>query len=129
MPEITEEQAEELVRQFSEGKSNLHSFFTKVITNKDTTRVGNLNQDELGTPNLPVRTYKELSLFCSDVANQSYMADYFSKMSEIQTSTSLAKEGFLMKLAVTIKNELADMSPQKKENKGWFKSKKQGNEI
>jgi len=122
---LTEKEAEDILRNFSEGKSNLYSFFTNVIKNPDTTRTGNLTQEELGISNLPVRTYKELSLFCKDVANQDYFGNYFEKMSEIQTSTSLSKEALLLKLAVTIKKELADMSPQKKRNKGWFGSKKE----
>ena len=121
--EMTEGEAAEIVRQFSEGKSNLHTFFTKVIQNPDTTRIGNLTEDELGTPHLPVRSYKELALFCEDVADQNFMKEYFDKMSEIQTSTSLSKDALLLKLAVTIKKELADVTPTKKKNKGWFGSK------
>ena len=127
--ELTEDQAEAIVRQFSEGKSNLHSFFKDVVKTDDTTRTGNLTQDELGMPKLPVRTYKELALFCDDVANQNYFAEYFRKMSEIQTSTSLSKDALLMKLAVTIKKELADVTPhQRKKNKGWFTGGKDKNE-
>jgi len=45
-------------------------------------------------------------------------------MGAIQTDSSLSKEGFLMKLLVTMKKELADVSPKEtKKNKGWFKSK------
>jgi len=45
-------------------------------------------------------------------------------MAEIQTATSLSKEGFLMKLSVTSKKEMADVTPKtKKKNSGWFKKK------
>jgi len=122
---LTEKEAEDIIRQFSEGKSNMHSFFTNVVKADDTTRTGNLNDDELGISNLPVRTYKELEVFSNEVANQPEWADYFNKMSEIQTSTSLSKGGFLMRLSVTQKKEstLADLTPAKKENLGWFKRK------
>lgn len=119
--EITEQQATEIMRQFNQGKQNVHSFFTDIIKTADTTRVGNLDEDELGKPKLPVRTYKELELFCKDVANDNDWAEYFKKMAEVQTSTSLSKDAILIKLSVTNKKELADMTPKRKKNKGWFR--------
>ena len=121
MAELTETEAEDIVRQFSEGKSNLHSFFTKVIKSNNTTRTGNVTSEELGMTVLPVRTYKELSMFCDEVANMGVFSSYFDNMSEIITSTSLSKDALLLKLAVTIKKELSDVSPTRKKNKGWFK--------
>ena len=123
MAETNEEEAAEIVRQYNEGKQNVHSFFTKIIQSDDTTKTGNLTQDELGYPRLPVRTYKELQLFCDDVASEESWANYFKKMSEIQTSTSLSKDALLIKLSVTNKKEIADITPEKKANKGWFKKK------
>jgi hypothetical protein len=124
----SEERAEEIIRQFNENKANIHTFFTNVVKSKDTTKTGNLSSEELGMSNLPERTYKELSLFSNDIADQTYWGDYFEKMGEIQTATSLSKEGFLMKLAVTSKKELADMTPRKV-NKSWFKKKDTGEQT
>ena len=124
MADMTEKEAEELVRGFSEGKQNMHSFFTNVIKTTDTTKTGNLSEEELGVSKQPVRTYKELELFCRDIAGDDKFASYFKNMSEIQTSTSLSKDALLMKLAVTIKKELADVTPKsKKKNGGWFKKR------
>jgi hypothetical protein len=117
---ITEQEAQEIVRAFGEGKANLHSFFNNVVKTPDTTKTGNLDSTELGMPKLPLRTYKELALFCKDVAGQDSFSDYFNKMAEIQTSTSLSKDALLLKLAVTIKKELADTTPQRKKNRGMF---------
>ena len=126
--DITEEQAQDMLRQMGESKQTLHSFFSKVIKSKSTTKVGNLSEDELGRSNLPVRTYLELEAFCDEVANDESFSNYFERIAEIQTGSSLSKEGFLMKLAVTMKKELADMSPTKgKKNSGWFKKK--GGEV
>jgi len=125
MSDMTEDEAKEMLRQFSESRATLHTFFTNVIKSDDTTKTGNLSQDELGMPKLPVRTFKELALFSKEVANDEGWADYFNKMAEIQTSTSLSKEALLMKLSVTSKKELADVTPQRKVNKGWFKKKKE----
>lgn len=119
---MTEQEAQDILRSFSESKATIHTFFTNVIKSPDTTKTGNLTQEELGMPKLPVRTYKELALFSKDVANQDAWADYFEKMSEIQTSTSLSKDALLLRLSVTQKKELADLTPRKK-NKGWFKKK------
>lgn len=119
--EMSEQKAQEIMRQFSAGKQNVHSFFTDIIKSDDTTRTGNLDEDELGKPHLPVRTYKELALFCEDVADDKSWADYFNKMAEIQTATSLSKDAILLKLSVTSKKELADVTPTKKKNGGWFK--------
>jgi len=122
--DMTEQQAQDMLRQISEGKQNMHSFFTKVIKTESTTRVGNLSEEELGKSKLPLRTYLELSTFCEEIADNKEFADYFKKIGEIQTASSLSKEGFLMKLAVTMKKELADVSPRHKtKNKGWFKKK------
>lgn len=122
--DITEQQAQDMLRQMGESKQTLHSFMSKVIKSSSTTKVGNLDIEELGRPKLPVRTHLELETFCKDVASDTEFADYFKKIAEIQTSSSLSKEGFLMKLAVTAKKELADVSPSKgKSNGGWFKKK------
>ncbi len=121
--DMTEKEAENILRQFNEGRQTLHSFFTKVIKNEDTTRIGNLTIEELGTPNIEVRTMKELELFSKDICGDEEWSNYFKKLSEIQTTTSLSKEGFLMRLSVTSKKELADLTPQRKSNTGWFKKK------
>ena len=121
--DISEQQASEILRQFSESKATAHTFFTNVIKSVDTTKTGNLGEEELGLPTLPVRTYKELALFSNDVADDKGWADYFDKMAEIQTSTSLSKEGFILRLVQTTKKELADVTPKSKANKGWFQKK------
>lgn len=123
--DISEEQAQEIVRNFSQASHSAHSFLQNVASTDDTTKLGNLGSEELGKPNLPLRVYKELEVFSNEIANMPKFGDYFNKMAEAATSTSLSKEGFLDKLAVTKKQmkELADVSPKKKTNKGWFKSK------
>jgi len=127
MADISEKEAQDLIRQFNETKQNIHSFFTKVIQEKDTTKTGNLTIEELGMPRLPFRSLKELSLFSRKIANQPAWDDYFAELGEILTSTSLSKDALLMKLSVTQKKELADVTPkEKKKNDGWFKKKDQG---
>ena len=122
--EISESEAANLVRKNTQARQTVPAFFSDVVYSDDTTKMGNLDVEELGNPKLPLRTYKELELFSSDVAGEENWKDYFQKMSEIQTSTSLSKDAILLRLVVTQKKELADVTPKsKKVNKGWFKKK------
>ena len=121
--EMTEKEAQDVLRQMAENKQSIYAIFAKVINkNQPTTKVGNLSIEELGMSKLPFRTYLELGLFCEDIVGDKEFADYFRKMGAIQTDSSLSKEGFLMKLLVTMKKELADVSPKSK-NKGWFRKR------
>ncbi len=124
--------AEEIEKQISDlvgtapvadEKQNVHSFLFNVARADDTTKLGNLKEEEVGLPKLPVRTYKELALFCKDVGNMGYFHDYFMAKSEIMTSTSLSKDAKLIDLAVMNRKEIADVTKPKVENTGWFKKK------
>ena len=118
---ITEEQAESIIRRMSEKGINVHTFFTDVIKSKDTTRTGNLDSTELGTPRITLRGIKELELFCRDVFKQNIWAEYFKKLGLIQTDSSLSKDALLLKLSVTSKKELSDLTPtERKKNRGMF---------
>jgi hypothetical protein len=123
----TEEQVraygEELVRQQAQEKGSVHSFFTKIIQNPSTIRIGNVSDEELGSPQLTIRILKELELFSKDIEKNDLWAEYFKKMADITTETSLSKEGFLIRMSQTTKKELADVTPKRKVNKGWFKKK------
>lgn len=125
---MTEQEAEALLRQFAESKETSHSFFTRVIQQEDSTKIGNLTAEELGVSQLPARTYKELELFCKDVCDDETFGDYWKKMGEIQFASSVSKEGFLLKIVGTQRKEIADLTPKKKENKGWFKKKDKSGE-
>jgi hypothetical protein len=119
---ISEEQAQQLVRQMEAESKTIPAFFKDVVMSVDTTKTGNLSQEELGVSQLPFRTYKELELFCRDVWGDEKFANFFKKMGEIQVASSLSKEALLMKLVVTKKSEVSDMTPRKK-NKSWYKKK------
>lgn len=128
--ELTEQEiAERIAGQIGttptpEEKQNVHTFLSNVAVSKDTTKTGNLDAIEIGAPKLPVRTYKDLALFCEEIADMDYYADYFKKKSEIITSTSLSKDAKLLNLAVVQKREIADVTTkERKPNRGWFKRK------
>ena len=117
---LTEEMASEMLRSFAQKAVNTHTFFTDIIKSKSTTKTGNLAIEELGMPRLTQRGIKELELFCSDTYKDTGWTDYFGKLAEIQTSTSLSKNAILINLAVTSKKELADTTPERKKNSGMF---------
>ena len=131
--ELTPAEKEELKDYLGYGsmlpdsKQNVHTFLHNVATADDTTKLGNLNNDEIGMAENPVRAYKFLSTFSNTVMKKQELANFFKERSEILTSTSLSRNATLIRLAVTQKKELADVSSiaPPKENKGWFKKKKQ----
>ena len=129
---LTEEEMLALEKLYprEEEKQNIFAFFKKVIAMKDTTKTAFLVENvktgerELGFARIPVRTHQELSLYAELMGN-TWMQDAFFRESQITLATSLSREGFLDKLAVTQKREMDSKNrmviPQ--ENKGWFKSK------
>ena len=123
MVSYTDTEIDDILRGMADNRKTLFDFLNNIVKTDNTTKVGNLADDEIGAPKLPVRTYQELEKFCSDVANMPMFSDYFHKMSEATLSSSLSRKGFLVRAAITTKKELADVSPDRKENKGWFKSK------
>ena len=128
--ELTQEQKEELKEYLGVGtpvpeeKHNVHSFLYRVATSNDTTKLGNLEGDELGKPRLTLRTYKDLALISKEIIGNDFLAEYYTKQAEILTSTSLSKDAKLINLAVVQKRQIEDLSkPPRKENSGWFKKK------
>lgn len=105
-------------------KHNVHTFLNTVANAKDTTKTGNLSEIEIGSTFYSLRSYKMFSLD-SNFINDDIWEEYFKKCGEILPSTSLSKEGFLMRQATTTTKQIADVTPQRimKENKGWFKRK------
>ena len=132
---MTRDEAQEIVDRtygtapIPEEKHSVHSFLHKVATSDDTTKTGFIIEEEMGLPTLTLRSCKELALFCKEVADMEYFANFFNKMGEVLTSTSLSKEGFLTKLAVIIRRETSNiLRAPMKVNKGWFGKKKQSSE-
>ena len=112
--EINEEQIADMIEKMvgttpqPEEKTNVHTFLTKVVQEEDTTKLGNLLIEELGMPQIPVRSDKSLALWCDKIMDNPFYRDLFLQESEDTTSTSLSKEGFLIKHATIIKKEIAD---------------------
>lgn len=108
-----------------EEKQNVHVFLNKVSESKDTTKTGFLTETEVGIPQHPTRMFKGLALHAKMIMDNEDLADYFNKESEVLTSTSLSREGFLVKQATVTRRQIEDVTKPKKENKGWFKKKEE----
>jgi len=125
------DQEKELVREIAgygssvpEGKHSVHTFLFNVATAEDTTKLGNLTPEELGNLDNPVRAYKALGSFANDIMNKKELSKFFNIQSEIATSTSLSKEGFLVSKATESVRKIADITKKpRKENSSWFKKK------
>jgi hypothetical protein len=108
-----------------EEKQNIFSFFKRILIMKDTTRVANLTSDELGLVKVPTRTNLNISLYAKAMG-LSGLAEYFKQEALVSSDTSLGKEGFLDKLAVTQKREMESKTrapPSESQKRSWFKRK------
>jgi len=133
--ELTEEELEALEElgygyPKQEDKPSMFGFFKRVITMPDTTRTSNLNEDELGLVKIPVRTLLNLSLYSKQMGLIG-LGQHFFKESQIISNSSLSKEGFLDKLAVTQKREMEAktkkaMTPKQKR---WFSKGQSSEEL
>lgn len=128
LKEITEQtaQADEL-KEFIRGLSDekgIDTFFLEIIRADDTRKIGNLTEDELGIPRLPVRTLIELSDICALIPSMSSFTKSFKTQAENILATSLSKEGFLIKARITQKKEFLDKK-RKRTKRGLFGKKEE----
>jgi len=88
-------------RQVQE-KDSVFSFFKKLLTITDSTKVANLDKRELGSPELSVRNCQRLA-YLGDIMHNEAFNSYFMKQGEITLATSMAKKGWLPELVVSQK--------------------------
>ena len=84
-----------------EEKITIFSIFKKIIDTFDTSKVGNLDENEL----FAVRQLQHLALFCGKL-NYSELDEYFRKKGEVVLATSLSKKGAIIEALVTQKRHL-----------------------
>jgi len=102
------------------SKDSIFKFFRELLYLKDSRKIGNLTDREIGMMRLGVRHYLELALF-ADTMGWGKVSTYLSQRAEIYLATSLSRKGFLPQLFVTqIKREIKP-EPKKDEKKPWFK--------
>ena len=99
-------------------KESLFKFFNKILTIKDTTRIGNLTAPEIGLGRLSVRGNRSIALYAK-AEGLDIVSDYFNDLSNILTESSMSKKGFWAQLFVTnIKAE--KKLKERTEKKRWF---------
>lgn len=109
-----------------DAKQNVHTFLFNVATADDTTKLGFLTEAEIGMLPNPIRSYKHLAQFSQEIMGKEELGKFFKANSEIVTSTSLSRGGFLVDRAVVQKRELKDTTSKgsgSNSGKSWFKKK------
>ncbi len=114
--ERLEEQTEENVERNSEAneeyyednspayqqKDDRYSLFWKVINILDSSKVGNLDKNEIGMLNMSVRDCQSIALLCDSVG-YTETAKWLRNRGQITLKTSSSKGGFLLNLFVSDK--------------------------
>ena len=102
-----------------EKKDNMFKFFREVLNLKESWKVGNLKDEEIGKSQLGVRSYLELAAY-AEAENQDLISKYFIKKADIVAAPTMGRKGFMAQLFVTqIKKEQKLKEPSQKK-KGLF---------
>jgi len=104
-------------------KESLFKFFNKILSIKDTTRIGNLTSNEIGLSRLSVRGNKSIALY-AEAEGLNLVRDYFNNQSNILTESSMSKKGFWSQLFVTQIRKEAKIKDRSLEKKKWFGKEK-----
>ena len=106
-------------------KQNVHTFLLGVVTTKDSKKVGNLRDDkeynELGFPQWNVRGELDMARISDKIMDNNFYKEYFELGAENTLATSLSRNGFLIKSAVTQTKQVADITRRRKTHRGLFK--------
>lgn len=106
----TDELREEQLEQYgtfpeSKEQQNIYNWFWKVVNldaSEKVVKVGNLNNQEIGSANIPVREAMNLALL-GNIFGHKKFANYFNDNAKIISATSMAKKGWFMDLSISQK--------------------------
>ena len=114
-----------------EDKQNVHTFLTNVVKEEGvehSSKIGNLRDDkdmnELGVPVWNVRGCLEMARISDKIIGNNFFKEYFEGSAIETLGTSLSRDGFLIRTAVTQNKNVADVTRRKKTNRGMFGSSK-----
>jgi len=116
--------------QAVDDKNNVHTFLTGVIQTEDidkVSKVGNLRDDEvneLGLPQWNVRGALAMARVSRELMGNDFFERYFQQQAAETLTTSLSRNGFLIKQGTTSTKQVADVTKRRKVNKGWFGKEK-----
>jgi len=103
----------------------IYGLFKDTLDRKDSRKVSNLNNEELGTWNLSVRDCERIALIAKTFKHQG-VASFFLAQSRIVTDTAMSKKGWFTELFVTSKKYASRDSsssvlnlPQTKKKDKW----------
>ena len=96
---------------YQKKKDDLFSLFTKVWKAPDSSKVGNLNNQELGVLNISVRDAQRIALL-AEVCHHKKFGEFFNKQAEIILKTSASKKGWFVELFVSQKKFTSRSSSQ-----------------
>lgn len=120
----------------SDEKHNVHTFLFNVVTATDSRKIGNLldNKDlnELGIPSHHVRGCLEMARISDKIMDNDFFKEWFLSEAEETLSTSLSRNGFLVKQATTQTKQVADITRRTKIHRSWLgreKKEEQGGDT
>lgn len=104
----------------------IYGLFKDTLERKDSTKVSNLNPEELGHWNLSVRDCNRIALIASTFKHPG-VATFFSNQSRIITDTAMSKKGWFTELFVTSKryasrdssSSVLNLPPTQKKKDKW----------
>ena len=102
-----------------EKKDNMFKFFREVLNLKESWKVANLKDEEIGKSKLGVRAYLELAAYAA-AEDLDLVSAYFKDKADIVAAPTMGRKGFMAQLFVTqIRKEQKVKSPEQKK-KNWF---------
>lgn len=104
--EVNAEVAEEYGAPTPEEKINQFTITDKAIKRKDSLKTTYLTKGELGLPLFSVRFYLDCASI-ADVYNSQLIKEYFLNKIQNTAASGMSNEGFIMKLNVTNRREVA----------------------
>lgn len=94
-------------------KDDLYSLFWKVVKSKESSKVGNLTDEELGMLDISVRDCQKIALLAQTLGHPGF-AMWMMEQSEIVLATSASRSGWLPELFVSQRK----FTTKTKENRG-----------
>lgn len=111
-----------------EKKENIFKFFMEVLNLKESWKVGNLKDEEIGKIRLGVRSYLELARY-AEAEGLQLVSSYFTDKARIVSDPTLGRKGFFLQTSVTqIKKEQKLKEPSQKKKGLFFGGKKDESE-
>lgn len=137
-PEMSDEEALMKIAQAmkdnaptQDEKQNVHSFLVNVVQAIEIDKIiktGNLRDDkemnELGHPTWNVRGCLEMARISDKIIENDFFTEYFEAAAKETTSSSLSRDGFIIKQATTQTKQVADVTRRRRIKKGWLGGQK-----